>query len=137
MASHTGGTKVSGGYYWSARGWRVEVVAQEGGKLPGPSTTRYLKVPFPLLFVVVPVMGLLFIVTMPAIGFVLLAYAMARRLAAALGRGATELASTVQPGLVAGEAHLTGKPGEDGKDGGGAPSRIEQLEKEIAKRRDG
>jgi len=111
-------------------------VGQQGGKLPGAPTAKYVKVPFPLLFVVVPVMGALFLVFLPFIGFGLFAYAIAKRIAGGVRRGATELASTVQPGMIPGEAHLTGKPGEEKKAGGDAPAHLEKLEKEIAERRE-
>ncbi len=140
MTRYAGGTKVSGGYYWNARGWNVEVVPHEGGKLPGSDTARYVRVPFPLLFVVLPVMGLLFLVALPVIGFAVFAYAIAKRIAAPVRRGAEELASTVTPGMVHGEAHLTGKPGEEKASAGEgkaaeAPEAIAKLEKEIAEKR--
>jgi hypothetical protein len=136
MARYTGGMKVDGGYYWNAKGWQVEVVGQEGGRLPGAATARYLKVPFPVLFAVVPVMGLLFLVFLPVIGFGLFAYAIAKRIAGGVHRGATELASTVQPGMIPGEAHLTGKAGEEKAPEAGSADHLEKLEKEIAERRD-
>jgi hypothetical protein len=138
MTRYAGGTKASGGYYWNARGWNVEVVPAEGGTLPGDGAARYVKVPFPLLFVVVPVMGALFLVALPVIGFAVFGYAIAKRIAAPVRRGAAELASTVQPGLVHGEAHLTGKPGEaKPAEGAKAPEAIAKLEQEIQERRDG
>jgi hypothetical protein len=135
MTRYAGGTKVSGGYYWNARGWNVEVVPQEGGTLPAGGA-RYVKIPFPLLFVVVPVMGLLFLVFLPLVGFGLLAYAIARRIAAPVRRGAAELASTLQPGMVPGEAHLTGKKAEEQAADAKAPEAIERLGKEIEDRRE-
>jgi hypothetical protein len=137
MANYTGGAKVKSGYYWHTRSWHVEVVPDEGGTLPGERTASYLKVPFPVLFVVVPVMGLLFLMFLPFIGFGLFAYAIAKRLGGGLRRGASELASTVHPGMVPGEAHLTGKAGEEKKaEQGAAPAAIEKLEKEVAGRRE-
>ena len=140
MAKYTGGAKVSGGYYWHTRSWHVEVVPSEGGRLQGERTASYLKVPFPVLFVVVPVMGLLFLMFLPFIGFGLFAYAIAKRIGGGIRRGATELASTVHPGMVPGEAYLTGKAGEEKKEEKGAapsaPEAIEKLEKEVAGRRE-
>jgi hypothetical protein len=63
---------------------------------------------------------------------------MVRKLASAFTQGATELASTVQPGSFApGAAYFTGKP-EEKKDGSEAPpsAQLESLEKEIAARKD-
>ena len=136
MARYTGGNKVSGGYYWNVRGWSVEVVGEEGGTLPGDASARYVRVPFPLLFVLVPLMGGIFLVFLPFIGFAMFVYAIAKRVGGGVKRGATELASTVSPGLVPGEAHLTGKKGEEEASETKAPAHLERLEKEIEERRD-
>ena len=75
---------------------------------------------------------------MPVVGFALFGYAVTRKLASAFTQGATELASTVQPGSFAtGSAYFTGKP-EEKKEGEEAPrsAELEQLEKEIAARKE-
>jgi len=140
MAKYTGGTQVKGGYYWNPRSWEVEVVPQEGGRLKGASEARYVKVPFPLLFVIVPLLGALFLMFLPLIGFALFGYAIVKKITGSVKRGATELASTMTPGgFAAGEAHFTGKPGEEnGKKEGEetkAQAEIEQLAKEIEERK--
>ncbi len=135
MAHYTNGQQVGGGYYWNAKNWEVEVVSDEGGHLKGGD---YVKVPFPVLFVIVPLLGALFLMFMPMIGFALFGWAMTRKLAAAFGQGATELASTVQPGqFAAGNAYFTGKP-EERKDGDAAPKApaLDDLEQEIAARKE-
>ena len=137
MARYESGMRVEGGYFWNASNWEVEVVPNEGGRLHGGSSARYVKVPFPALFVIVPLLGATFLMFLPFIGFGLFAYAIAKKLAASLGKGATELASTVQPGsFAAGSAYLIGKPGEE-KNEGEAPgsSALDEIEKEIAERR--
>jgi hypothetical protein len=136
MARYTSGMQVEGGYYWNAGSWEVEVIPSEGGRLKGGSSARYVKVPFPALFVIVPLLGATFLMFLPFIGFGLFAYAMAKKLAGAFTQHATELASTVQPGnFAAGNAYFTGKPGEEKKEGA-APgsSALDELEKEIAAR---
>ena len=72
MAKNIGGTQVAGGYYWNPKSWAVEVVPQEGGRLPGAASVSYVKVAFPLLFLIVPVLGALFLMFLPLIGFVML-----------------------------------------------------------------
>ncbi len=138
MAKYTGGMQVGGGYYWNARAWEVEVVSNEGGRLKGGSTASYVKVPFPVLFVIIPTLGAAFLMFLPLIGFGLVAYALAKKLAGSLTRGATELAATVEPGkFAAGSAYFTGKP-EDKKEGATeAPksSELDKLEREIAERK--
>jgi hypothetical protein len=97
-----------------------------------------VKVPFPVLFLVVPLLGALFLMFMPMIGFALFGYAIVRKAAGAFTQGATELASTVQPGSFApGAAYFTGKP-EEKKEGEAAAqsAELEQLEKEIAARKE-
>ena len=137
MANYTSGMQVGGGYYWNASNWEVEVVPSEGGRLKG-GDARYVKVPFPVLFVIVPLLGALFLMFMPMIGFALFGYAMVKKAAGAFTRGATELAATVQPGgFATGHAYFTGKPGEKRDAAGSAPqgAELEKLEREIADRK--
>lgn len=137
MAKYTGGMQVGSGYYWHPGKWEIEVVPEEGGKLRGATDAAYVKVPFPLLFVIVPLLGALFLMFLPAIGFGLAVYALARKITGGVKRSATELASTMAPGgFATGEAHFTGKPGEEKKEGE-APRTAEmaKLEKEIEARK--
>ncbi len=138
MAKYTGGEKVGGGYYWNTRTWEVELVGDEGGRLRDPDGARYLKVHFLALFAIVPILGALFLMFLPFIGFALLAYAIAKKIAGAVTQGTTELAATVQPGhFAAGNAYFTGKPGEEEKKGEAPKSaELDALEKEIASRKD-
>jgi hypothetical protein len=138
MAKYTSGMQVGGGYYWNASNWEVEVVSAEGGKLRGGPEARYVKVPFPALFVIVPLLGALFLMFMPLIGFALFAHAVAKKMASAFTKGATELASTVQPGgFATGNAYFTGKAEEKKEGAGEAPKggELEKIEREIAARK--
>lgn len=138
MARYLGGNAVSGGYYWNPRSWEVEVVPSEGGRLKGATGAKYVKLPFPLLFVVVPLLGALFLVFLPLIGFALFGYAVVKKVTGGVKRGATELASTMAPGgFATGEAHFTGKPGEEkAPEGEGkAQAEIEKLAKEIEEKK--
>lgn len=138
MAKHTGGMKVEGGYYWNPGRWEVEVVPSEGGRLNGAADSKYVKVPFPLLFVIVPLLGATFLMFLPLVGFALFAYAIGKKLAGGVKQTAAELASTVAPGgFAAGEAHFGGKPGEEKKDDAEpkAQAEIEKLAKEIEARK--
>ena len=136
MAKYTGGMQVAGGYYWNPRKWEVEVVASEGGRLKGAANAKYVKLPFPLLFVVVPLLGALFLMFLPLIGFALFGYAIVKKVTGGVKQSATELASTMAPGgFATGEAHFTGKPGEEKKGEAPASAEITKLEKEIAERK--
>ena len=135
MAHYTNGQQVGGGYYFNSKRWEVETIPDEGGALKGGD---YVKVPFPVLFVLVPTLGATFLMFMPVIGFALFGYAITKRLAGAFTQSATELAATVQPGqFAAGAAYFTGKPGE-AKEGEEAPrtAELEQIEKEIVARKE-
>ncbi|HUL60262.1 MAG TPA: hypothetical protein VLU43_13350 [Anaeromyxobacteraceae bacterium] len=136
MAKNVGGMKVNGGYYWNPKSLAVEVVPQEGGKLPGDAGTKYVKVPFLMLFAIVPVMGALFLMFLPFIGFALFAYAIGRKVGIFARRGAEDLAATMSPGMpLPGEAHFTGKPGEEKPAEGKTPAELEKLAKEIEEKR--
>jgi hypothetical protein len=133
--TNTNGMQVGGGYYWNASSWEVEVVPNEGGALRGGSGAKYVKVPFPVLFLVVPLLGATFLMFLPVIGFGLVAYALAKRLAAHFTAGATELASTVQPGgFATGAAYFTGRAGET-EEGAPGAAGLEQLASEIEARK--
>ncbi len=108
MTTYSGNQSVRSGYYLSTHSWNVEVVPSEGGRLPGAAADRFLRVPFPLLFVVVPLLGLAFLMFLPFIGFALFTYAVARRITGHVAEGAAGLAATVAPDLAAGAASLTG-----------------------------
>ncbi len=138
MAKYAGGMQVGGGYYWNPRSWEVVVVPSEGGRLQGAQGAKYVKLPFPLLFLVVPLLGALFLIFLPLIGFALFGYAIVKKVTGSLKQGATELASTMAPGgFATGEAHFTGKAGEEKKAEGEtkAQKEIEELAKEIEGRK--
>ncbi len=134
MTKYAGGTKVEAGYYWNPGRWSVEVVPPEGGALPAAPKASYVKVPFPLLLVLVPILGALFLIFLPLIGFALFGMAIFRKVTGGVKEGAKELASTVSPGWTPGEAHMTGKPGEEKGEAKATPG-IEELEKEIEARK--
>jgi hypothetical protein len=136
MAKYTGGMAVSGGYFWNTQNWEVEVISSEGGRLKGAAGAKYVKVPFPALFLIVPVLGALFLMFLPFIGFGMFAYAIAKRVTGGVAKSATELASTVQPGSFApGSAYFTGKEGEEKAEEAPKSPEFEKLEKEIAERK--
>ncbi len=138
MATTIGGTSVASGYYWNLGRWEVIPVARDGETLPGGRGDKYMKVPVLAAFLLLPLMGGLFVVFLPFIGFVLAAHAGAKMLAGLFHRSAAELASTVAPGWRPGEAHLTGKRADEEKpEPPAADDRLEALEKEIESKRRG
>jgi hypothetical protein len=136
MARYIGGMKVGGGYYWNPRTWEVCTVDAKGGVLPGSERAHFARIPFPLLFVVVPILGALFLVFLPLIGFGLIAHSLFKRVVGSVKSSAEDLAANVTPGWAPGAAHLTGKPGEEKKEGEAKASpELEKLAKEIEEKR--
>jgi hypothetical protein len=133
MTSYNGNSKVKSGYYFSTNTFGVEVIGEGGGTLPGPSTTRYVSVPFPLLFAVIPVVGLAFLIFLPFIGFALFAWAIVQRITGHVSREAGALAATVAPPQATGAAYLGGREGE--KKNEAVTPEVEKLEKEVAEKR--
>ena len=140
MARHIGGSPVESGYYWSPRNWSITPIPRPGGLLPGGPGDRYLKIPTLAALVLMPILGGLFVVFLPVIGFALVAYVLAKKVAALVGGGAADLACTMTPGWRPGEAHLTGKGLEADKDlpreHGAGDQALEALRKEIAEKRE-
>lgn len=134
MATFNGNSSVPGGYYLSTRTFAIEVVGNDGGTLPGPNDVKYVSVPFPLLFAVVPVIGLAFLMFLPAIGFVLFAKAIALRLTGHVAEGATSLAANIGPDLSTGAAYMTGHKEEE-KPAEKVSQELEKLAKEIEEKR--
>ncbi len=135
MKTYQGNSKVKSGYYFSISSLGVEVIGEEGGTLPGPATTRYVSVPFPLLFVVVPVVGLAFLIFLPFIGFALFGYAIVRRVTGHVSKHADALAATVAPPHATGAAYLGGREGEKKEEK--VTPELEKLEKEVEEKRKG
>jgi hypothetical protein len=136
MATFNGNGSVPGGYYLSMRNLNVEVIGDEGGILPGDASARYVRVPFPALFLVVPLVGLAFLIFLPAIGFWLVGKALVMKVTGHVAEGASSLAATVAPDLATGAAHMTGKKeGEEAEEGGEKDADLEKLAKEIEEKR--
>lgn len=80
-----------------------------------------------------PVVGLVYVVTLPVVAVLMVGHALLRRLGGHAAEGATELASTMAPGAAAGAAHLTGREGEG--TAGEAHPELERLARELEERR--
>ena len=137
MRTHVGGTAVRSGYYWNLGKWEVVPVRKSGEQLPGGGSDKYLRVPIVAVLLLLPALGGLFVVFLPFIGIALTLHAAVKPIAGLFKRSARDLAATVTPGWQPGEAHLTGKRGEEPKPEGPprADERIEKLEKEIEAKR--
>ena len=140
MARHIGGSPAESGYYWNLGKWSITPIERPGGFLPGGPRDRFLKVPTLAVLLLMPILGGLFVVFLPLIGFALVGFALWKKAAAMIHGGAEGLASTMTPGWRPGEAHLTGKAAQADKDlpheHGAGDQALEALRKEIADKRE-
>ena len=128
-----GGATVPGGFYWNTNAWALVTVNGKSGKLPG-NGEPYLKVSALAMLTVAPLMGGLYVMFLPFIGFALLAQYVGKSIVGAARKGAEDVAGALVPEMRPGEAYLTGK--KDGKKGRAKPDgEVEDLEKEVAGRR--
>lgn len=104
-------------YYFHKADWSINTDPKNG-----------IKVSIPLIFALVPILGALFLMFLPVIGFVLLF----QQIAQATANGARSLVgSAVVPMPAAGTAHLTGRESVEK----GSDDTLKDLESEIASRR--
>jgi hypothetical protein len=113
MATYIGGTAVRRGYYIDGRSFGFITVERDGDALPGGPERRWLHVPVLAVIAAAPTLGSLFVMTLPFLGFGLVAWKLASKLAPAAWAGARELSATVAPPLSTGEAYLAGAPPKD------------------------
>jgi len=69
MARYHGSRWVKVGFYWNPSRWELVTIPKGGGVLPGGDDLRYVRVPFPLVMLLGPLMGALYVVFLPFIGF--------------------------------------------------------------------
>ncbi len=140
MTTYGGGTAVKSGYYLDLSRWHIEPVENDGTRLPNGKGS-WMRVNTVAALALVPILGGLFLVFLPFIGFALAIQAAAMPVVRLFKTSAGDLASTMTPGWVPGEAHFTGKRTEEASvEAQGPPaaaSRLEALEKEIEAKRNG
>jgi hypothetical protein len=97
MRTYEGGASVKSGFYWDLGAWSLTTRSGNGGILPGGPDRRYVKVPVPVVLLLAPVMGGLYVMFLPFIGFAMVfAYAV-RGAALGLTRALGALSATVAP----------------------------------------
>ena len=137
MTSFERNATVQSGYYFNPMALSLVLVERDGARLPD-EPGRFLAIPALAALALTPVLGALFLMTLPVLGFLLCGEAAARKIASAFSGGAGELAVAVAPGWVAGESHLTGTAlRRESKVVEVDPLdlRLAELEREIARRR--
>lgn len=101
-----GGTAAKNGFYWNLGKWEMTMVPKQGGILPGDAGQRYVKVPVLALLVIAPLMGAVYAMFLPFIGFAMLFTFLGKK-ALSMGRSrAVDVAATLTPEWRPGEAYL-------------------------------
>ncbi len=140
MAMIEAGTRVQKGYYFSGQSWTLQPVARDGEVLAGAKGEKFLRVPLAVAFGLAPMMGAAFLMFLPVIGFYLVGSAAVKPVVGMFKTSATEVAATVAPAWVPGEAHLTGEGAKKEAEAQGEPAKDEKLaalEQQIDARRKG
>jgi hypothetical protein len=108
----TAGTMARGGFYFNRDKLDLIAVSGKEGLLPGADGQRYLRVPVLAVLFLAPLLGGLFVMFMPFIGFVLVFQHLGRLSISGVRRAARGLAFVVAPTWRPGEAYFAGKEGE-------------------------
>jgi len=106
-----------------------------GVEVPGAARDGRGRLPWPLALLLAPVAGGVWLLTAPVVGLATAAWGLARGAARAVARG---LAAASMAAPVPGEAHLTGTPGEGGREPAARTepeAGTDEVEREIARRR--
>ena len=72
MRNYKGGETVTAGFYWNRGAWGAEVIPAGGAALPGAPEQAYVRIPWPALLVIAPVMGGAFAMFLPFLGIAML-----------------------------------------------------------------
>jgi len=72
MLNHKGGENTKGGFYLKKGEWEIATVDGKNGTLPGGVECEYIKLPAILFVPLAMVMGALYVMFLPFIGFAML-----------------------------------------------------------------
>jgi hypothetical protein len=72
MLNHKGGNNTKGGFYLKKGEWEIVTVEGKNGTLPGGLECEYIKLPAILFVPLAMVMGALYVMFLPFIGFAIL-----------------------------------------------------------------
>ena len=128
MKQFTGNTNVMGGFYFNQKSWEITVVSGKKGILPGDATQSFVRVPVPVLLVGAPLLGGLYVMFLPFIGFAMLFEALGLKAAAASKRMVAHTAETVSPTWRPGKAYFAGKGSDKAKAAAGKVETEDGLE---------
>jgi hypothetical protein len=73
MQKHTSGERVERGFYWNVKGWEAQPISTGGGVLKGAPGDTFVKVPLLAVLFLAPLMGAVYAIFLPFIGFAMVA----------------------------------------------------------------
>jgi hypothetical protein len=137
MATQTGGTAVKNGYYWNQGNWEFTMVPDDGGVLPGGPELKYRKVPLLLLLLAAPIIGGVFVMFLPFIGFAMAIGYAAKKVYGGIRGVGTDVAASMAHDMVPGAAYFAGKGDEpaEKKEEAKPDAALDALQKEIDEKR--
>lgn len=68
------------GFYWNGKAWDLTTIEGTPKPLPGEPGTTFLRIPALLVLGLAPLMGALYVMFLPVIGFAMLAHHLADKL---------------------------------------------------------
>jgi len=95
MSNYKGGENTKGGFYLKKGEWEIVAVEGKNGMLPGGVECEYIKLPALLFVPLAMVMGALYVIFLPFIGFAMLFAMIARKAAQGVRAGAYAFAARV------------------------------------------
>ncbi len=110
MTKRMGGTAARHGFYWNLGKWQMTMVPKQGGILPGDANDRYLRMPVVGLLVIAPLMGAVYAIFLPFIGFAMLFGFLGKKAVAGVRAGVVGVGATLSSSWRPGEAHLAARP---------------------------
>jgi hypothetical protein len=125
---YTAGSIVKGGFYFNRDKLDLVAVSGKEGALPGTEGHRFIRVPALAVVALAPVLGGLFVVFMPFIGFALVLQHLGRLSLTGVKRAARAVMFIVTPTWRPGEAYFAGK---DGEKQGAKDAKTAQPEKDT------
>lgn len=110
--ARNGGSTVNFGFYWSMQAWDMAMIPAEGGILPGDAGRSYMRIPTFLFLVLAPLMGALYVMFLPFVGFALLFNHLLRGAKTLATDAFMNIAVAVSPSWAPGEAYLAARKRE-------------------------
>lgn len=80
MVRYHGSDYAKGGFYCNTSRWEIITVPKGGGSLPGGNEEHYIRLPLFLVMLLGPLMGGLYVVFLPLIGFVMVFYIVGKKI---------------------------------------------------------